>query len=290
MKRIIAVILTVITLSTCLIFGGNTNTTAAEMTDEQKIWFFFKDAGLSDYGVAGLMGNLFAESGLRANNLQNSFESRLGYSDTSYTAAVDNGTYTRDKFGTDGAGYGLAQWTFHTRKKGLYDFAQEEGTSIGDLTMQLKYLELELTLSFYPTVWVVLMEATDIATASDVVLHKFEAPADQSASVEQLRRSYGMVYYNKYAGTTKPETESSAPSEDDSTTSTESPEVTYGDVNGDGSVTPLDASLVLQYNAKLIKTLEVVDAADVNADGSVTPLDASLILQYNAKLIKEFPR
>ncbi len=64
---------------------------------------------------------------------------------------------------------------------------------------------------------------------------------------------------------------------------------TYGDVNADGKVTPLDASLVLQYNAQLIKELNSVDAADVNGDGKVTPLDASLILQYNAQLIKEFP-
>ncbi len=64
---------------------------------------------------------------------------------------------------------------------------------------------------------------------------------------------------------------------------------TYGDVNGDNKVSPLDASLVLQYNAKLIKELAFVEAADVNGDGKITPLDASLILQYNAKLILEFP-
>ncbi len=64
---------------------------------------------------------------------------------------------------------------------------------------------------------------------------------------------------------------------------------TYGDVNADGKVTPLDASLVLQYNAQLIKELNSVEAADVNGDGKVTPLDASLILQYNAQLIKEWP-
>lgn len=29
-----------------------------------KIWNYFKAKGLSDYGIAGLMGNLYAESGL----------------------------------------------------------------------------------------------------------------------------------------------------------------------------------------------------------------------------------
>ncbi len=65
--------------------------------------------------------------------------------------------------------------------------------------------------------------------------------------------------------------------------------VKLGDVNADGKISPLDASLVLQYNAKLIKELENVEGADVNGDGSITPLDASLILQFNAKLINAFP-
>ncbi len=59
-----------------------------------------------------------------------------------------------------------------------------------------------------------------------------------------------------------------------------------GDVNNDGRITPLDASLALQANAKLI----VIDdastlAADVNGDGRVTPVDAMLILRQNAKLL-----
>jgi len=59
------------------------------------------------YGVAGLMGNLYAESGLRSNNLQNTYEKTLGMTDEKYTAMVDNGSYTN--FVHDSAGYGLAQ-------------------------------------------------------------------------------------------------------------------------------------------------------------------------------------
>lgn len=43
-------------------------------TDEEKIWNFLKGKGLNDYGAAGLWGNLYAESGLKSTNLQNSFE------------------------------------------------------------------------------------------------------------------------------------------------------------------------------------------------------------------------
>ena len=56
-----------------------------------------------------------------------------------------------------------------------------------------------------------------------------------------------------------------------------------GDVNGDGSVTAQDASLVLQHVAgkKQLYTGDI-SAADVNGDGEVTAQDASLILQYVA--------
>lgn len=39
----------------------------------------------------GSDGHLYAESGLRSDNLENSAERRLGYSDASYTEAVDAG-------------------------------------------------------------------------------------------------------------------------------------------------------------------------------------------------------
>lgn len=62
--------------------------------NEEKIWNYLKGAGLNDCGAAGLMGNLYAESGLRPDNLQNTYEKKLGMTDASYTAAVDGGTYT----------------------------------------------------------------------------------------------------------------------------------------------------------------------------------------------------
>ena len=85
-----------------------------------------------------MMGNLFAESALSPINLQNTYEKKLGYSDSAYTAAVDNGTYTN--FVKDSAGYGLAQWTFWSRKQNLLNYAKSKGVSIGNLNMQLEFL------------------------------------------------------------------------------------------------------------------------------------------------------
>ena len=63
-------------------------------TNEQIIWKYLKSQGLTDAGVAGLMGNLYAESGLKPTNLQNTYEKKLGFTDASYTKAVDNGDGT----------------------------------------------------------------------------------------------------------------------------------------------------------------------------------------------------
>ena len=166
------------------------------MNTEERIWSFLKAQGLTDAGAAGLMGNLYAESGLRPNNLQNSYEGKLGMADAEYTERVDSGSYTN--FAHDCAGYGLAQWTYHTRKANLHKFAKDAGKSIGDLEMQLGFLMKELSTS-YKTVLATLKTATSVRAASDAVLLQFERPADQSEAVKAKRARYGQKYFDKYA-------------------------------------------------------------------------------------------
>lgn len=167
------------------------------MTNEQKIWSFLLEKIGNPYGVAGLMGNLYAESGLRANNLQNSYEKSLGMTDESYTAAVDNGSYTN--FVKDCAGYGLAQWTYWSRKQALLDFVKAVGASIGDMDTQLAFLWEELSEGYKSSVLAVLKSAKSVKEASDAVLTKFERPADQSDTAKSRRAGYGQKYYDKYA-------------------------------------------------------------------------------------------
>ena len=142
----------------------------------------------NDYGVFGLMGNLMAESGLKANNLQNSYNKKLNISDEDYTLVVDEGAYP--DFVTDKAGYGLAQWTYWSRKQKLLQYAQAYGCSIGDENMQVDFMIGELMAS-YPSVLNVLKNATSIREASDCVLTQYERPADQSESVKAKRAAYG---------------------------------------------------------------------------------------------------
>ena len=164
---------------------------------EARIWNHLKGWILNDYGVAALMGNLYAESGLNPRNLQNSYEKRLGYTDDTYTAAVDSGAYSG--FVRDAAGYGLAQWTYWSRKEALLAYVKAAGASVGDLEAQLGFLRKELAES-YPSILAALKSAKSVREASDVILTKYERPADQSENVKIKRAGYGQTYLSKYAG------------------------------------------------------------------------------------------
>lgn len=165
--------------------------------DAKTVWNYLMKKIGNAYGVAGLIGNLYAESALIPTNLQDSFESKLGYTDDTYTAAVDNGSYSN--FAKDSAGYGLAQWTYWTRKRDLLAYAKEQGKSIGDLQLQLDFLMKELSDS-YGSLLKTLKAATSVFEASNAVLLQFERPADTGVSVQSKRSAYGQKYYDAYAG------------------------------------------------------------------------------------------
>lgn len=150
------------------------------------------------FGVCGLMGNLKAESNLLSNNLQNTYNDSLGLSDEEYTKKVDNGSYTN--FVNDSAGYGLAQWTFHTRKQKLLDFAKAKKKSIGDEGMQLEFLINEI--KGYSTVWSTLLNAKSVKEASDAVLTGYERPKIQNDSVKKTRAGFGEEYYARLVAST----------------------------------------------------------------------------------------
>ncbi len=208
---------------------------AATSTAEPKtIWTYLFGKIGNAYGVAGLMGNLRAESGLIPINLQNSANTKLGMTDAEYTEAVDDGSYTA--FSSDSAGYGLAQWTYSTRKKALKEYADSQKASIGNLEMQLEYLYKELSGS-YASVLNILKNATSVLEASNAVLTGYEKPANQGSSVQAARAKYGQEYYDTYAGST-------GSSGTDSTTATSS---TTTEKKASESARSSDASLAGTY-------------------------------------------
>lgn len=163
--------------------------------NEKQIWTFLKSKGFTDAGCAGIMGNLYAESGLNPQNMQNSYEKKLGMNDTTYTNGVDNGTYTN--FVKDSVGYGLAQWTYWSRKQNLLNFSKKQNSSIGSLMMQLEFLYVELTTSF-PSLVKLLKSTTNVAEASNSMLLQFERPANQSEERQRQRAAYSQKYYDQF--------------------------------------------------------------------------------------------
>jgi hypothetical protein len=150
-------------------------------------------------GAAGLVGNLYAESGLIPCRLEGS------HVNTPMRTADMTGNLVdftpqqamnriKDKQGPRLAGAGLAQWTFPSRRKRF--FSQALGAAIlFDMDAQLAFLVEELQTDF-PTVYETLMNPnTTVEKACDEVVLKFERPADQSEKHLQVRRGYAKDAY-----------------------------------------------------------------------------------------------
>ena len=185
----------------------------------EKLWFSLIDAGYSECAVAGALGNIYAESGIIANNLQNTCEERLG-SDEEYTNRINSGNYSLEDFMTDSAGYGLCQWTTGGRKKGLYEYTIEQGYNIDSVDKQILYFLAEITgkgeaaefISGRRTAGAIKNEgitsthddwanATSVDNATLYFMRFFESPeSKESLSYRQVKAN---EYYKQFNGKEK---------------------------------------------------------------------------------------
>lgn len=178
----------------------------------KKIWNRFKQSGFTDIATAAIMGNLYDESHFKSNNLQNSFEKKFNMNDEAYTSIVNDKLYPEQSFARDGAGYGLAQWTYWTRKQALYEFTIKKGFAIDDLDKQLDFVIVELNdkKGFVEQ----LNKCKSLREATVMILTQYERPADQGPAVQDRRTQYAELYFNKYAKSeiiTEPKPQTSLP-------------------------------------------------------------------------------
>ena len=186
--------------------------------NEKAIWDALIKAGLTKAGAAGIIGNLQAESGCNPQCVEFLCLKRLreigkDYTNEGYTADIDSGAIGRDGFlhpiPGNQYGYGVCQWTYPTRKAGLYDAAKAAGKSIGDLNLQIKYLLYELL--GHDALWTMLRLSTDVEACSDAFLIDFERPADiagqkpiRRENAKRIMAMYGQegesMDFSKYAG------------------------------------------------------------------------------------------
>ena len=159
--------------------------------NEKKVWKFLKKKGLTNAGIGGLMGNLEAESNMRSVVYENIYKPKFG-SDQDYVDSVNNGTYKN--FVNDGVGFGLAQWTFSTRKEGLLELCYGD---IGNLNCQLEYLMIELENDFQE-ILAMLKTSTDLYACTIKVMTDFERSGDYSEKLKKFRYQLAKNIYNDF--------------------------------------------------------------------------------------------
>ena len=169
---------------------------------KKTIWEYLKAKGFSDVAAAAIMGNMEAESNCVSCRLQGDFSTDYQKS-REYTAMVDRGEISREQFvynGPGGGGYGLCQWTFWSRKAGLYDLAQSQGVSVGDEFIQVEWLVRELFQDEYRSVLNTLHNSESIRECSDAMIRKYLRPADQSDAVCVQRAKFAREVCAEFAG------------------------------------------------------------------------------------------
>lgn len=174
-------------------FSGSSNA--------EKIWNYLRSYGFTKESTAGVMGNMQEESGFISNNMQNSYEGT--YNDETYTAAVDNGSYTN--FANDSIGYGLTQWTAAGRKQNMYNFMkQDPNRSIGDLKGQLEYLMTKELPEGYADMFNQYKTLDDIGKATEMFTRQYEICGDIDNAVIRRTRNAQAIYdmYKDLTGST----------------------------------------------------------------------------------------
>lgn len=155
-------------------------------TNAEKIWNQLRSSGFSKYAAAGILGNMYAESGVDPN-------------------ATEAG---------GGGGYGLVQWT---PKSKLTAYANSVGKSESSLSLQVEFLvkQLKGTTSIFPdtAAYQPLMNATSVSEATKVFLDYYERAGVANL---QKRVTAAQGYYDSYKGNS---TKKTASSEQSTTTS-----------------------------------------------------------------------
>lgn len=164
-------------------------------SDQSIFLYLTKSLGLTPAAACGVLANLDAESGLCPARVQGDFSPDYSVS-YAYAAAVDAGTISREDFiynGPGGGGFGLAQWTYSTRKAALYDLHISMGMSIYSYDVQLTMLsnELQADASILAQLQALGNTEEDVRTAATIWCTQFERP-DNMWSAAVYRGNLGV--------------------------------------------------------------------------------------------------
>jgi peptidoglycan hydrolase-like protein with peptidoglycan-binding domain len=151
------------------------------MSYHQIIYNRLRQAGMTEAGALGCLGNWECESNCEPNRVQGDFSSYRTAS-KQYVADVTAGRISREQFGKDGKGFGIYQLTYFSRKLGYYDFWKESGKALDDVELQVDYAVLELKRD-YGSLYQYLCHTDDIVEAARWVCCDLERPAVNNVNV-----------------------------------------------------------------------------------------------------------
>lgn len=165
------------------------------MTVPETIFERVRAAGFTVEAACALLAQIQKESLFKPENLEDSRNYSLGMSDWDYVHAVDNGTYTN--FVNDAAGFGLAQWTFKSRKQNFLNYFKARNKSIADLETQISFLIWEMKACF-GGIWNKCLSSHDLKDLTWVLLDTWENPAEKQNNMVE-RYGYAQEWYRKFS-------------------------------------------------------------------------------------------
>ena len=160
------------------------------------IWNYLKThTELSDEAIAGIMGNMEAESNCESCRVQGDFTADRRTS-KAYAQAVNSGAKSIDAASQDKLGFGLCQWTFPQRKKNCFNACRSYGVGIENESAQLAFMLAEMQMEF-TNMWNRLLITHDITEAARLVCQEYERPAVLNITA---RSKAGQAIYNEFHG------------------------------------------------------------------------------------------
>ena len=145
------------------------------MSYHQTIYNLLRGYGLSEAGALGMLGNWECESGCEPYRVQGDYQASRAIS-KAYVAAIEGGLSTREKFANDQKGFGLAQWTYFSRKDMLWEVWKQSGKHIDSIELQVDFAMRELQ-GEYSGLLSFLKTAEAIWDCTDRICREYERPA-----------------------------------------------------------------------------------------------------------------
>ena len=136
-------------------------------SNENIVWDYLIEQGYSAIQVAGIIGNMYQESGVNP---------------------------AREE--TNGIGYGLVQWSFGRRQQ-LEAFAESKGKPASDIYVQLEFLvkELKEGKQFYGTYAEQFANPYSVDQATEAFCWGFERPNKNYANMANRKAKAWEAYY-----------------------------------------------------------------------------------------------